>query len=183
MSVDLINDLFGDTSDEEEEFWGFTNEEPRVNSDIDVNKISSEDGQADDESNADSEEEGVELEWTKVLTSVEIEPFTEASPGPVTILNGDAKEIDFFALMFPNEIFEILARETNRYAQRKIATKPDSRWRETTPDEIKVFLGLRIYMSIVNLPEMKMYWSTDFAFGNFFPAKIMNRDRFDKLCQ
>ena len=38
-------------------------------------------------------------------------------------------------------------------------------------------------MSIVSLPEMKMYLSTDFAFGNFFPAKVMNRDRFDKLCQ
>ena len=131
----------------------------------------------------DSEEEGVELERTKVLTNVEIEPFSETNSGSVAILDEDAKETDFFAQMFPNEIFEILANETNRYAQQKVATKPDSRWRETTPDGIKVFLGLRIYVSIVNLPEMKMYWSTDSAFGNFFPAKVTNRDRFDKLCQ
>ena len=63
----------------------------------------------EDESNADSEE-GVELEWTKVLTSVEIEPFTETNPGLVAILDEDAKETDFFTQMFPNEILEILAR-------------------------------------------------------------------------
>ena len=110
-----------------------------VNSDINVDEVSSEDGQTDDEdeSNADSKEEGVEPEWTKVLTNVEIKPFTETNPGPVAILDVDAKETDFFAQMFPNEIFKILARETNRYAQQKVATKPDSRWRETTPDRSK----------------------------------------------
>ena len=92
-----------------------------------------------------------------MLTNVEIEPFTKTNPGDVAILDEDAKQTDCFAQIFFKEIFEILAREMNRYAQQKVATKPDSRWRETTPDQIKFFLGLRIYMSIVNLPEMKIY--------------------------
>ena len=38
-------------------------------------------------------------------------------------------------------------------------------------------------MSIVNLPNMKMYWSEDQFFGNFGIADVMTRGRFDKLCQ
>ena len=49
--------------------------------------------------------------------------------------------------------------------------------------EILAFIGMRIYMSIVNLPNMKMYWSEDQLFGNFGIANVMRRDRFDKLCQ
>ena len=87
--------------------------------------------------------------------------------------------------MFPPVIYEILARETNLYARQKIeeAGKEDKRWFETNTEEIKVYIGLRIFMSIVNLPNFKMYWSMDFDFGNFFPAKVMSRERFEKLCQ
>ncbi|XP_021354858.1 piggyBac transposable element-derived protein 4-like [Mizuhopecten yessoensis] len=38
-------------------------------------------------------------------------------------------------------------------------------------------------MSIVQLPSMDMYWSTDYMFGNLFIPNIMPRDRFDKLLQ
>ena len=38
-------------------------------------------------------------------------------------------------------------------------------------------------MSVVNLPNMKMYWSEDQFFGNFGIADVMTRGRFDKLCQ
>ena len=38
-------------------------------------------------------------------------------------------------------------------------------------------------MSIVNLPNMKMYWSEDQFFGNFGIADVMTRGGFDKLCQ
>ena len=38
-------------------------------------------------------------------------------------------------------------------------------------------------MSIVNLPNMKMYWSEDQFFGSFNIADVMTRGRFHKLCQ
>ena len=38
-------------------------------------------------------------------------------------------------------------------------------------------------MSVLQLPAMEMYWSTDYMFGNLFVPNIMPRDRFNKLCQ
>ena len=48
---------------------------------------------------------------------------------------------------------------------------------------MKAYCGIRVYMSIVVLPETSMYWSTDWLFGNFFLSNIMTRDRFDKISQ
>ena len=59
----------------------------------------------------------------------------------------------------------------------------DNRWHRTDAKEIQAFIGMRIYMNVVNLPNMKMYWSEDQFFGNFGIADVMTRGRFDKLCQ
>ena len=48
---------------------------------------------------------------------------------------------------------------------------------------MKAFLGLRIYMSIVNLPETRMYWAKDRLFGNFGISHVMTWDRSDKISQ
>ena len=61
--------------------------------------------------------------------------------------------------------------------------RPDRTWRETNAEEIRVFIGLCTFMSIVSLPSLKMHWSKDFAFSNFFPAKVMAGNRFDKRAQ
>ena len=59
----------------------------------------------------------------------------------------------------------------------------DPKWKDTMEEEIKAYIGLRLYMSIVDLPEMKMFWNDDAFFGNFAIANVMPRDRFNKLCQ
>ena len=189
-SFDLF-DIFGESSDEEEDFYGFTNEELGINSDVNVS-----DGSASDREISDSDEEDIDhhrcrpneeqelqgqLIWTRTLTSTLIEPYAEVNTGPVNILPEESKELDFLNLMFPPVIYEILARETNLYARQKIEEKgkEDKRWFKTNTEEIKAYNGLRIFMSIVNLPNFKMYWSKDFAFGNFFPAKVIPRGRFE----
>ena len=50
-------------------------------------------------------------------------------------------------------------------------------------DEICVFIGIGIYMSVVDLPDIKMYWSKDYLFGQFPIANVMTRDRFEKISQ
>jgi hypothetical protein len=76
-----------------------------------------------------------------------------------------------------------IVQETNAYAQRKILEKPDPSWSPVALDEMKAFLGIRMYMSIVQLPQTDMYWSTEAVFGNLFVRQIKQRDRFDKISQ
>ena len=54
---------------------------------------------------------------------------------------------------------------------------------QVTLDEVKTFIGLRVYMSIVHLPENSMYWSKDWLVGGHLPKTMMKRDRFDKISQ
>lgn len=100
-------------------------------------------------------------------------------------MTADKNVFDFLQLMFPPEIFHILATQTNLYAQQvqEKLDKSDSQWTATFLDEMKAFIEIILYMSILQLPAMEMYWSTDYMFGNLFIPNIMPRDRFDKICQ
>jgi hypothetical protein len=94
-------------------------------------------------------------------------------------------ELDFVSLIFIPEILSILVAQTKLYAmqlQQKLG-RQDNQWTATTVNEIRAYLGIRIFMSVLQLPAMEMYWSTDYMFGNLFVPNIMPRDRFNKLCQ
>ena len=123
-------------------------------------------------------------DWTDQLTPSVIKDFVD-NAGPTTVLSGDKREIDFFQLLFPENLFSLIANETNKYADQTQQKKGqnNNKWHQTDAKEIHAFIGMRIYMSIVNLPSMKMYWSEDQFFGNFGIADVMIRGRFDKLCQ
>ena len=50
------------------------------------------------------------------LSKFRVENFT-GNAGAVMILDAESKEADFFNLMFPDNIFEEISVETNRYAE------------------------------------------------------------------
>ena len=84
---------------------------------------------------------------------------------------------------FVPDCFQTLTQQTNDYAATRIRVKADPHWHPVDCDELSAFLGIRVYMSILSLPSMDMYWSTDHMFGNLFVSKIMKRDRFEKVAQ
>ena len=180
-------DNFSSSSDEDNEFFGFLPEEINFEnlkrraeeSDLSIDEYSSS-GESQETSDEDVSADG----WTEKLRDVYIQEFAE-DVGATFILGSEAKEQDFFGKIFPDEIFEILAEQTNLYAlQLQVERhKVDERWTPTTPEEMRCFVGLRIFMSLVDLPEIKMYWSQDKFYGDFAIAEIMTRDRFEKLSQ
>ena len=180
-------DNFSSSSDEDNEFFGFLPEEINFEnlkrraeeSDLSIDEYSSS-GESQETSDEDVSADG----WTEKLRDVYIQEFAE-DVGATFILESEAKEQDFFGKIFPDEIFEILAEQTNLYAlQLQVERhKVDERWTPTTPEEMRCFVGLRIFMSLVDLPEIKMYWSQDKFYGDFAIAEIMMRDRFEKLSQ
>lgn len=120
--------------------------------------------------------------WTKQLERVTVNTFQQQT-GPVNILAADKKELDFLNLLFPGSFYEILSEQTNLYAQQCIVRKPDSNWKPVSKVEIKAFVGIHIFMSIVQLPCYKLYWSTDSLYRIPSVSNIMTRDRFSKILQ
>ncbi|XP_069105020.1 piggyBac transposable element-derived protein 4-like [Argopecten irradians] len=77
-----------------------------------------------------------------------------------------------------------MAIETNRYAeQRQQVTGPDPRWRPTTADEMRAYVGMNVMMGVKQLPRIWCYWSTDKRYGDPFISGVMPKTRFLKLNQ
>ena len=80
-----------------------------------------------------------------------------------------------------------MKEETNRYAVDWAARHPGAAgshmkpWVDVTEEELQCYLGLRLLMGIIKLPEMRNYWSTNPYLGHpAFPPN-MSRDRFDQI--
>ena len=113
-----------------------------------------------------------------------VEPCTSI-PGPSQPLPFDASAFDFFSQFFTEEIFHLMAQETNRYAeQRQVsAGKTDKYWKPVTVADIKVYLAINVLMGIHSLPEYSMYWSTDDRLRVSGIADVMGKNRYEKVHQ
>ncbi|KAK3107672.1 hypothetical protein FSP39_019607 [Pinctada imbricata] len=149
-------------------------------SDLDFESSDSED-ENDDASTSNTNQNGDQ--WTDRLRRFTIEDFN-GTPGPTTILPSDANEIDFFNLLFPSELLEKIAEETNRYAESEQEKKgQDPKWRATTAQEIRAYIGIQIVMGIIVAPNQDMYFSNDSLFKPSGINERITRDRLDKLNQ
>lgn len=61
---------------------------------------------------------------------------------------------EIFSYFFTSEIFELIANETNRAAQKENAEPIIT----TTPEEIRHYIGILMYMSIYRYPNLESYW-------------------------
>lgn len=137
-----------------------------------------------DETDSDADNANNQERWVVNDRSAQQKSaFSGPAPGPNAVLGPDENELDFFHVFFPDFLLEILITQTNLYARQKQQTHPDPSWIPVTRDEMKAWLGMRVAMSILHLPQTSMYWSTDPLFGNLNIRKVMKRDRFDKISQ
>ena len=181
----------GESDSEGEEFIGFDKEDQLAvaasrqerpegieerdsESDISVSSVATE-----DLSDVTDSEEEEEL-WNENEDPLNVAPICSACWSGVA---EDGTAVDFFYLMFPEELIEHIVSETNRYACECIATKPDPEWKDTCLEEIKAFLGLHVLFSIKQLPSYKLYWSKDPLIRVPTVQKVMSRNRFEKLSQ
>lgn len=85
-----------------------------------------------------------------------------------------------FTLFFTESHFETIARNTNQYAKARQAGKPGKRaWWPTSAAEVKVFIGIFVYMGVVRLPAYEDYWSTEL--GHFLCTEHMSLNRFEDM--
>jgi len=78
--------------------------------------------------------------------------------------------VQIFNRFFPEDIFQLITSETNKYARNYIDSEKGKkylaenknsrikRWKETNSDEIRRFLGMQLLMGIIKLPGWRDYW-------------------------
>ena len=112
------------------------------------------------------------------LTNIpSIPPFQTVS-GP---LPEDALPLDYLSRFWDRAFFQSLSDQTNLYARQRQREKPDSKWYDTTPEEVKAFIGVNIIMGIDKKPAVYLYWSSDPFLGNPGIQAVFSRDRFEAL--
>nr|XP_046254606.1 uncharacterized protein pogzb isoform X2 [Scatophagus argus] len=108
-------------------------------------------------------------------------PFMQSS-GPRHHLSKNSDAIDFFNLLFPAALTELITSETNAHAktcQFLGSGYPD--WVPVTTHEIKGFIGLVILMGIQNLPDLSHYWSWSHYDNSYTFYRAMSFKRFKQI--
>ena len=192
-------------SDSDEEFTGFNAEDVRIessyipdsdpDSDITVSSVHSDDiSDLGEESGESGSDEIGEAEWTQNFGEINVDNFTEES-GPKLPDDSDttmAQPLDYFELLFEQDMFEQIATNTNHYAQycrdqKRIETNDpnyeDPYWHETTVAEIRALFGVAILMGITSLPQAELYFEKNQFIGNTGIKKTFTVLRYKKLMQ
>uniref|UniRef100_A0A8C4DMU7 Pogo transposable element derived with ZNF domain b n=1 Tax=Dicentrarchus labrax TaxID=13489 RepID=A0A8C4DMU7_DICLA len=110
-----------------------------------------------------------------------IVPFMQSS-GPRHYLSKNSDAIDFFNLLFPASLMELITNETNAHVktcQFLGSFYPD--WVPVTTHEIKGFIGLVILMGIQNLPDPSHYWSWSHYDNSYTFYRAMSFKRFKQI--
>lgn len=108
-------------------------------------------------------------------------PFMQNSgPRHCPMKNSDA--IDFFNLLFPAGLMELITKETNAHVKtRQFLGSGSPDWVPVTTHEIKGFIGLVILMGIQNLPDPSHYWSWSHYDNSYTFYRAMSFKRFKQI--
>ena len=76
-----------------------------------------------------------------------------------------------------------ICKFTNEYAQQHGPNKPYffKNWQEVTPEELYTFFGLLMYMSIIQAPNIELYWSVLQLFHGLWARAFMSRFRYKQI--
>lgn len=96
----------------------------------------------------------------------------------------DATPFEYFSLLLPAMFWSDAAEQTNVYAvQKQLEKGVDKYWKQTTPEEMKIFIFVQFMFGIHHLPEASMYWSSDPLLRVSAIADVISKNRFEKLSQ
>lgn len=100
-------------------------------------------------------------------------------PGVQPPLNmGNPSPGEIFSHFFDAAVFRLVCENTNKNAAKNLEKGRKFIWTKISPDEMKRFIGLLLYMSVLDLPKMTDFWCQHTIFHVAFPATVMTRDRF-----
>lgn len=101
---------------------------------------------------------------------------------PPHLLHTPLPPLLLFSLFYSDSVLTQLAENTNAYAASKNAGDAGTRaWTEVAAHEIRVFIGIIIYMGVFGKTGVKNYWSTSSKYPQHSIREYMSLTRFEKI--
>uniref|UniRef100_A0A3B3Y6R7 PiggyBac transposable element-derived protein domain-containing protein n=1 Tax=Poecilia mexicana TaxID=48701 RepID=A0A3B3Y6R7_9TELE len=85
---------------------------------------------------------------------------------------------EMFSHFFDEKVLKLLCNNSNKYAVRNHRSGRNFAWSEITIEEMKKYLGLLLYMALLELPKVSDFWRKNTIFYVPFPSTVMSRNRF-----
>ncbi|KAJ8976673.1 hypothetical protein NQ317_004756 [Molorchus minor] len=165
-SDEEAEDLVYDENDSPDEM------EPEQNDDV----------AADDIDNSNIQEhialpKDLSLKWSKTAFVPNIHPFDDSNSGAhIESVEDKSNALSYFLLFINPEVVELVVQETNRYAlENKENTK--QKWKDTTENEMYVFLAVMLLTARHGKNNIKEHWSTDALLHTPIFSQVMPRNR------
>jgi hypothetical protein len=124
------------------------------------------------------------ITWDAVRPATTPIPF-QGNPGLQQVPNG-TDPIDFFFLLFNDQLFDLIIEETNIQSDILSAKSESPRarikgFKHIARDDFEVFLGLLFHMGNIQAPSLQHFWKKDNLY--FFPIfkNAMPRDKFANI--
>ena len=133
----------------------------------------------------DSDEEGEVRGWSKTGKTSQNVRWRKRDPVIYVAFKGDPfpsppledkTPYQYFKQFFDDDLIDLLADQTNLYSVQSTATSIN-----VNHNEMEMYLGMLVMMSIIKLPQLRMYWGK----ATRIPAVayIMPINRFEKIKQ
>ena len=124
--------------------------------------------------------------WMPATRQAPIDDFLgKQDPSNAVDVDNKDSPLEYFNLIFTNELLDIIVEETSRYAMQYLAANPLSfsawakAWKSIDEEELTVFLGLIMLMGIVQKKgRYDLYWSKNKLIRTLFFNECMARNRF-----
>ncbi|XP_053997286.1 uncharacterized protein LOC128886413 [Hylaeus anthracinus] len=135
------------------------------------------------DSESSPEENEGDTEWQKIgKRSSIISQYSEEEKRLIENVNCD-NPFALFKVFFTDYIAGMIIEETNKNAEHSIKSLSSRRrhqqaWQPVTRDEINTFFGILLIMGVVQLPEIRLYWSNKPMYTNMCIKNNIKRDRF-----
>ena len=131
----------------------------------------------------------LEEKWKKEENQPPIPHFTGISKINVDVLE-DA-DVNFFVDLFiTEELIDMIAGQTNLYAEQYRETNPNlsrnsrpGRWYNVKNREMKDFIALLLLTDVIQKPEINHYWSTDPLLKSSIFNETMVRNRYQAIME
>ena len=153
---------------------------------LDLGNDTDEDDESSDDDSTSQPPTGQQNVWLPATRQPPFNTFL-GSQGPTNVVdvNNEESPLDYFRLIFTDELLEKVVEETNRYASQYLSANPLSPsaraklWKNVDKDELMVFLGLVMLTGIFQKKgRFDSYWSKNKLICTPFFNECMPRNRF-----
>jgi hypothetical protein len=135
----------------------------------------SDDSSNDSENSSNDENNESTWNWNYNIPRKILKSFNDKS-NTLHQHNFKLRPIDCFMLLFTEQLFELIWRQTNIYGQQN-----RKNWTSINIIEIKKWIAINILMGYHKLPSYTNYWSTYVNFNVPIVRETMSRNLFSKI--